>query len=343
MSSSPYELLKVEKTATQAEIRKAFLILAKKCHPDKLRAEGKTDDAGEAFRTLRKAYDILSDPNRRERYDRTGVVDDEDSQSFQAAYEFFRGIRVTKEDIERAEAEYRGSADEEADLRAFFESNKGDVSTVLANIIGSTNEDIPRYIAFWEKELEAGRLNKKFKRTFAEVKKNGILTIEQLDDDEEEFDEEDGMDEESGEEEEEEDDEDDQMDDFIASDDDEEEEEESENEPETGALQMPFTPGDLVQARWKQGKKWYDAYILSVNKKQRTYDLDYVKDKVKEYGLPSDCVRAKSEPKKSPNKKVKNQSGEDDLVAQILARREAREAAFEQFAAKYTNPKKKGK
>ena len=57
-----YALLKVDATASSAQIRKAYHALARKVHPDKCR-----DDpaAAENFRTLQSAYEILSDDARR--------------------------------------------------------------------------------------------------------------------------------------------------------------------------------------------------------------------------------------------------------------------------------------
>lgn len=62
---NPYETLGVSKEATPEEIKKAFKKEAKKTHPD---AGGNPDD----FNDTRRAMAILSDPKRRERYDRTG-------------------------------------------------------------------------------------------------------------------------------------------------------------------------------------------------------------------------------------------------------------------------------
>jgi len=60
-----YEVLGVTKDATQEDIKQKFRELAKKTHPDKTK-ENSEDKMAE----LNKAYEILSDKERREKYDR---------------------------------------------------------------------------------------------------------------------------------------------------------------------------------------------------------------------------------------------------------------------------------
>lgn len=73
---NPYEVLKVKRTATKAQITRAYRKLAMKFHPDR------GGDA-EAFKEIHKAYAILSDDVKRARYDQDGTTEtrDEDSAS----------------------------------------------------------------------------------------------------------------------------------------------------------------------------------------------------------------------------------------------------------------------
>lgn len=64
-----YEVLGVEKTATQAEIKSAFRKLAKKYHPD---LNKDNPDAAEKFKEASEAYEVLSDESKRKMYDQYG-------------------------------------------------------------------------------------------------------------------------------------------------------------------------------------------------------------------------------------------------------------------------------
>lgn len=66
-----YGLLGLERNATDAEIKKAFRRKARECHPDVC----DDHDAEERFKSVNEAYDVLSDPAKREMYDRYGTVD----------------------------------------------------------------------------------------------------------------------------------------------------------------------------------------------------------------------------------------------------------------------------
>lgn len=65
--SDLYAALRVKKTATAAEIKAAYRALALKHHPDHGGSEAE-------FKRLTAAYEVLSDPAQRERYDRHGLV-----------------------------------------------------------------------------------------------------------------------------------------------------------------------------------------------------------------------------------------------------------------------------
>lgn len=63
-----YEILGVPKKATDAEIKTAYRKQALKWHPDRNKSAG----ASEKFKEINKAYEILSDPKKKETYDQYG-------------------------------------------------------------------------------------------------------------------------------------------------------------------------------------------------------------------------------------------------------------------------------
>ncbi len=73
-----YQRLGVKRSATEAEIKKAYRSLAKQLHPDR-----NTDNpkAAERFSAITSAYDLLSDKEKRARYDRGEIDEDGNPKS----------------------------------------------------------------------------------------------------------------------------------------------------------------------------------------------------------------------------------------------------------------------
>lgn len=74
-----YEILGVEKNATAEDLKKAYRKLALEYHPDRNPGD---KEAEEKFKEIAEAYTVLSDPEKRERYDRFGNAEESGFQDF---------------------------------------------------------------------------------------------------------------------------------------------------------------------------------------------------------------------------------------------------------------------
>eukprot|EP00061_Rhincodon_typus_P012088 g37576.t1 len=68
MGKDYYKILGITKGTAEEDIKKAYRKLALKYHPDK----NKSPDAEDKFKEIAEAYDVLSDPKKREIYDQYG-------------------------------------------------------------------------------------------------------------------------------------------------------------------------------------------------------------------------------------------------------------------------------
>ena len=123
-----YQILGVESTATEDEIRRAYRKLALVHHPD--RSSGNT----EKFKALSIVHCILSDSAKRSSYDTSGNVDDEDiGENFKDWYDYFRNLfpALTISRIEDYSKSYIGSEEERLDLIDAYEKCQGDLVQIM--------------------------------------------------------------------------------------------------------------------------------------------------------------------------------------------------------------------
>jgi DnaJ-class molecular chaperone len=79
----PYKILKCSRDATRQEIRKSYIELSRRYHPDGLRHRtilpgscNNVDEVREHWERIKLSYEILSDPKRRRKYDRHESIAD---------------------------------------------------------------------------------------------------------------------------------------------------------------------------------------------------------------------------------------------------------------------------
>src|SRR5688572_3382909 len=112
-----YSFFSLTSNATSAEIKKAYHRLALQYHPDKhtTSSEEICAEATRKFQALGFAYEILSDPKKRERYDKTGETDnsleglkDLGKEGWEAYFkELWSGV-VNAKSIEEFKRKYQG-------------------------------------------------------------------------------------------------------------------------------------------------------------------------------------------------------------------------------------------
>ncbi len=89
MATDPYGVLGVPRDASADEIKSAFRKLARQYHPD---VNPNDPTAEDKFKEVSAAYEILSDPQKRARYDQFGVTDDQ--QGGGPGGDFFQDVGV---------------------------------------------------------------------------------------------------------------------------------------------------------------------------------------------------------------------------------------------------------
>lgn len=115
MEEDYYKILEVSRGASKAEIEKAYRRLARKYHPD-LNPDDKA--AKERFQRVQRAYEVLGDPEKREKYDRYGAAFEQVGAGGAGAgprweYRSTGGQEIDLEDL------FRGFGGGEGDLGGF--------------------------------------------------------------------------------------------------------------------------------------------------------------------------------------------------------------------------------
>lgn len=109
----PYSELGVARDASAEDIKRAFRKLAMEYHPDR----NKDDGAEDRFKSVNAAYEVLSDPEKRARFDRFGQAEGGNGQGF-AGFESMGGFGDIFDAFFRGTAARRAGPQRGADLEA---------------------------------------------------------------------------------------------------------------------------------------------------------------------------------------------------------------------------------
>lgn len=111
-----YKVLGLDKSATEKEIKSAYRKLARKHHPD---LNPNNTEAEEKFKQINEAHEVLSDSEKRKKYDQYG-------KDWQHAEEFEKAkSQRQSQSNQNAYRQYTYSGNQESDFSDFFESMFG--------------------------------------------------------------------------------------------------------------------------------------------------------------------------------------------------------------------------
>ncbi|KAI8821544.1 hypothetical protein BJ741DRAFT_715607 [Chytriomyces cf. hyalinus JEL632] len=171
-----YAQFGVPRDANASTIKKAYHRLCLKYHPDKLSNLSTDADRASAsaeFQKITHFHAILSDPDRRQRYDSTGFVgtvggsDSDNGIDIQTPLEgwdaFFRTLwgSLTTDKIDSFMLQYRESNEEKGDLIKNYEKYSGNMAKILDATLFAIPDDEQRFRAIVQTALDAGQVTVK--------------------------------------------------------------------------------------------------------------------------------------------------------------------------------------
>ena len=129
-----YAILGVNKTSTQADIKKAYRALAKKHHPD-TNAKNKSSD--ETFKEINEAYEVLGDVEKRKKYDEIGnQANFQNGDDFDPGQTGFKGYK------------YQQGSGYSDDFSDFFNAFFGGSASNMGDIFSGRTTSRKRYKSF---------------------------------------------------------------------------------------------------------------------------------------------------------------------------------------------------
>ena len=159
-----YQVLGLDKSATEKDIKSAYRKLARKHHPD---LNPNNAEAEDTFKKINEAHEVLSDPEKRKKYDQYG-------KDWQHAEEFEKAkSQRRQQNSDSGYREYTYSGGQESDFSDFFESMFGGGG--FSRQQGRAKYRGPDYNA--ELRLNLSEVQETHKRTLTVNGKNIRITI----------------------------------------------------------------------------------------------------------------------------------------------------------------------
>ncbi|XP_069687583.1 dnaJ homolog subfamily C member 9 [Periplaneta americana] len=153
-----YEVLKINNSANEKQVRKAYHKLSLLVHPDRVEEHEKVE-ATEKFKVLGKIHSILSDKEKRAIYDESGDFDEESDEMVERDWsEYWRMLfkPITVQDINNYEIKYKGSEEECEDLKRAYLDGKGDMDFILEAVPFTNTEEEPRLRELIQQFIDEG-------------------------------------------------------------------------------------------------------------------------------------------------------------------------------------------
>jgi DnaJ-class molecular chaperone len=181
MATTPrdyYQILGVPRTASTDDIKKAFRRLARQYHPD-LHAGAKKAEMEKKFKELNEAQEVLTDPDKRKKYDQYGA-DWDQAQAFEKARQQARpqGFGGGPWGFEGDYGSQGGGGSASEPFSDFFESIFGNRGRAGRNSSGMPGEDIETEVRLGLREVLTGvtkRVNLREPRTCSTCQGSGTV------------------------------------------------------------------------------------------------------------------------------------------------------------------------
>jgi len=143
-------------------------------HPDRV-PDNEKSEATEKFKILGRIYSVLSNKEKRSLYDITGTVDDEECDSDFDWLSFWKCIfkPLSHKDYENYEKKYKGSVEEELDLKKAYVNGEGDMDFIFEMVPFMRCEDEPRMKEIVRKMIDRGEVEE-FDCFFNEDRKKAL-------------------------------------------------------------------------------------------------------------------------------------------------------------------------